>query len=139
MDGKTLKTPARNDLLLPSKALALCIAAEWDAQGSSKGIQPVTMPMMSLASTAIDHIAVDPTHTLETCLSFLPTDTTLFLTVEEQRSLHRKQKQHFAPLHRWAKKVLGVDFSLQEDNMLGRVQHPKETKDKIEKILIAMV
>ena len=36
--------------------LAMAVAAEWDAQTSSKGIEPALMPLMSLASTAIDQV-----------------------------------------------------------------------------------
>lgn len=34
----------------------MAVAAEWDAQTSSKGIEPALMPLMSLASTAIDQV-----------------------------------------------------------------------------------
>jgi chaperone required for assembly of F1-ATPase len=52
LDGRTLKTPGRNPLHLPTVDLAVAIAAEWDAQTDpAKGIQPVTMPLMSIAST----------------------------------------------------------------------------------------
>ena len=61
LDNRNLRTPAGNPLLLPSLPLALSIAAEWDAQAANhpKGIQPATMPMMILASTAIDQILPD--------------------------------------------------------------------------------
>ena len=61
LDNRNLRTPAGNVLLLPSLPLALAIAAEWDAQAANhpKGIQPATMPMMTLASTAIDQILPD--------------------------------------------------------------------------------
>ena len=61
LDNRNLRTPAGNALLLPSLPLALAIAAEWDAQAANhpKGIQPATMPMMILASTAIDQILPD--------------------------------------------------------------------------------
>ena len=32
LDGRTIKTPARNDLMMPSKALADAVAAEWQKQ-----------------------------------------------------------------------------------------------------------
>ena len=39
-----------------SPELAMAVAAEWDAQDTSKGIEPAVMPLMSLASTAIDQV-----------------------------------------------------------------------------------
>jgi ATP synthase mitochondrial F1 complex assembly factor 2 len=56
LDGKVLRTPGRNDLHLPSVQLAAAIACEWDMQNNKKGIQPATMPLMSLAATAIDQV-----------------------------------------------------------------------------------
>ena len=102
LDGRTLRTPAGNNLHLPNIGIALSIAAEWDAQkaGNSKGIQPATMPMMTLAATAIDQILPDGYQVKKTCLSYLPTDTALFLTSETDRLLLRKQRQHFQPVLR---------------------------------------
>ena len=103
LDGRTLRTPAGNNLHLPNIGIALSIAAEWDAQraGNPKGIQPATMPMMTLAATAIDQILPDGYQVKKTCLSYLPTDTALFLTAETDRILLRKQRQHFQPVLRW--------------------------------------
>ena len=102
LDNRTLRTPAGNNLHFPNIGLALTIAAEWDAQkaGNSKGIQPATMPMMTLAATAIDQILPDGYQVKKTCLSYLPTDTALFLTAESDRILLRKQRQHFQPILR---------------------------------------
>jgi chaperone required for assembly of F1-ATPase len=33
LDGKPVRTPARNELRLPTRALAEAVAAEWEAQG----------------------------------------------------------------------------------------------------------
>jgi chaperone required for assembly of F1-ATPase len=102
LDNRTLRTPAGNNLHFPNIGLALTIAAEWDAQkaGNSKGIQPATMPMMTLAATAIDQILPNGYQVKKTCLSYLPTDTALFLTAESDRILLRKQRQHFQPILR---------------------------------------
>ena len=54
LDARPLPTPAGQALRLPSQRLALAIAAEWDAQIDR--IEPASMPLMALASTAIDQI-----------------------------------------------------------------------------------
>ena len=48
-------SPARRPLLLPTRALALGIAAEWEWQ-EARAIRPFTMPLMRLASIATDEI-----------------------------------------------------------------------------------
>ena len=52
LDERVLKTPAKHPLELPNEALAWAIATEWDAQ--TKRMAPHTMPLMKLATTAID-------------------------------------------------------------------------------------
>jgi chaperone required for assembly of F1-ATPase len=53
LDGRTVKTPARRPLVVPTCALADAIVAEWRAQGET--IDPASMPMTGLANAAIDH------------------------------------------------------------------------------------
>jgi len=55
LDGKPVKTPARRALVVPGRALAEAIAAEWAGQGAS--IDPATMPLTRLANAAIDSVA----------------------------------------------------------------------------------
>jgi len=58
LDGRPIKTPARQPLAVPTRALAEAIAEEWRAQGDS--IDPRTMPLTGLANAAIDRVAPDP-------------------------------------------------------------------------------
>jgi chaperone required for assembly of F1-ATPase len=52
LDGRSMRTPGKNALILPSEALAAAIAVEWDAQREE--IRPARMPLTRLAATAID-------------------------------------------------------------------------------------
>ena len=58
LDGKSIRTPGRNALALPTPALAEAVAAEWNAQGEK--VDPRSMPLTGLANAAIDRIA--PAH-----------------------------------------------------------------------------
>src|SRR5260221_9983312 len=55
LDQTRLLTPAKLPLVVPSSALAAAIANEFQAQGAE--LRPYTMPLMRLASTAIDIVA----------------------------------------------------------------------------------
>jgi len=135
LDGKTLKTPARKPLILPNLNLAAAIAAEWDSQNDkNKGIQPATMPLMSIASTAIDQIQEDPLHARETCFKYLPTDAALFLTREDDRLLLKKQRQHLQPIVKWLSKKLDIELNSKHD-IYGRINHSDNTKQKIRNII----
>eukprot|EP00884_Botryococcus_braunii_P014815 jgi/Botrbrau1/23334/Bobra.0823s0001.1 len=53
LDGRGLRTPARNLLRLPNYPLAMAVAAEWQWQKEGK-VRTSTMPLNALAATAID-------------------------------------------------------------------------------------
>jgi chaperone required for assembly of F1-ATPase len=55
LDDKPLRTPAKAELAVPSRALAEAIADEWRAQGDSIGIN--ALPLTRLAMSAIDLVA----------------------------------------------------------------------------------
>lgn len=138
LDGRVLKTPARTSLHLPTLELAMAIAAEWDAQTDVlRGIQPRTMPLMTLASTAIDQVAVDPTPTKTTILSYLPTDSALFFTTDEDRILLRKQKQHFQPTVRWLKRTFGIEVKTTV-GFSARIQHDESAARRLGAVLDSM-
>ena len=54
LDERSLKTPAKAALILPHEALAKKVRDEFDAQ--IEAIVPETMPIFSLAATAIDRV-----------------------------------------------------------------------------------
>lgn len=132
LDGKTLRTPARNGLHLPTYGLALSIAAEWDAQTDSrKGIEPVTMPMMTLASTAIDQVRVEPEAAVRTCMKYLHTDSALFFTSESDRILLKKQRENLLPAIDWVNATLGTALATTSA-MARRIEHPPATVQRLE-------
>lgn len=54
LDARALRTPGQQALILPTRALALAIAAEWDAQHDL--IRPETMPLTRAANSAIERV-----------------------------------------------------------------------------------
>ena len=54
LDARPLRTPAKAPLIVPTRALAEAIAAEWNAQG--KTIDPHAMPLTRYANSAIDKV-----------------------------------------------------------------------------------
>lgn len=55
LDQRPVKTPAKAPLVLPTRALAEGVAAEWDAQQGT--VDPRTMPLTRAANAAIDKVA----------------------------------------------------------------------------------
>src|SRR5947209_2012047 len=72
LDGRPVKTPAKNALGAPTKPLAQAIVAEWDAQ--SERIDPATMPLTRLANSIIDGVVPTPEPVAEDLAKYLRSD-----------------------------------------------------------------
>jgi chaperone required for assembly of F1-ATPase len=138
LDGRNLKTPAKNLLQFQSYFLAAAIAAEWDAQTNKlRGIQPNTMPLMSIASTTIDVISKKPNDARSTCLSFLPTDSLLFWTKEDD-DLYKLQQDEFKPVIEWVESTFNFKV-LVADGMTYRLDHSQDTFTRVNNIVDSLV
>jgi len=129
LDTRVLKTPAKRPLVVPTKALALAIAGEWESQVrffSNTSVQRVhasntcffcklgvqkkridanTMPLMSLAATAIDQ-PQPRSSVIETMVHYVATDPVLCR--EETGPVAKKQKAVFDPIVSWLEQEIGV-------------------------------
>jgi chaperone required for assembly of F1-ATPase len=54
LDGKPIKTPSGRMVVVPARALAEMIAAEWNAQGEF--IEPLTMPLTRFANSVVQGV-----------------------------------------------------------------------------------
>ncbi|MGV6905401.1 MULTISPECIES: ATP12 family chaperone protein [unclassified Brucella] len=120
MDGRPVKTPARNLLLLPTRAAAQIVADEFAAQ--EKLIDPGKMPATRLVNTAIDGIAQDPQAVFEDILRFAGTDM-LCYRADSPQELVSRQTENWDPLIDWMES-LGARFALAEGVM--HVEQPRE-------------
>ncbi len=100
LDGRPLRTPAKQPLVLPSRALAAAIAAEWDAQQTE--IRPPTMPLFRLAATAIDRTAVQRDLVIRDTANYASTDLVCYRT-EQPPALAARQEAVWQPLVDWAR------------------------------------
>ena len=108
LDGKVVRTPARNNLLLTTRALAEAIAAEWAAQETK--VKPDTMPLMQLASTAIDRVAPDRDRIIAETAGYAATDLVCY-RAEGPADLAARQAAQWDPLIDWLRER--YDVSLQ--------------------------
>jgi chaperone required for assembly of F1-ATPase len=109
LDGRPVKTPARNALALPTEELAEAIAEEWNAQGEE--IDPRAMPLTGLANAAIDRVAPDPAAFARTLAAYGESDLLCYRS-EGPEPLVRRQQGGWDPLLDWAKTRFDVDFEL---------------------------
>nr|WP_314438596.1 ATP12 family protein [uncultured Brevundimonas sp.] len=105
LDGRTLKTPAKAQLVLPTEAAARLVANEWAAQGEF--MDPHTMPATRLASTAIDRIGQAREPVADEIAAYAGTDVVCYLA-EHPTPLVKRQEAAWTPWRDWAERELGV-------------------------------
>lgn len=105
LDGRTVRSPARRDLILPNRALAEAVAAEWDAQ--AENVDPRAMPFMSLVATASDRVETQRDHVIETVAAYAGSDM-LCYRAEEPAELVALQNEVWGPLLDWCAEVIGA-------------------------------
>lgn len=111
LDGKTAKTPAQKPLVVPTRALAEAIAAEWEAIADV--IDPAQLPLTRLANLAIDRAAAEAAGLREEIVRYAASDHVLYRAGEPE-GLVALQAAHWDPIVEWAHSVLGARFILAE-------------------------
>lgn len=111
LDGKQVKTPARRLLVLPARALAEAVAAEWAAQESH--IDPARMPITRLVNLAVDRGVESADDMAEEVTHYAGSDLLLY-RAGEPAGLVVMQAEHWDPILAWARDALGARFVLAQ-------------------------
>ena len=126
LDGRTLKTPARADLVAPTVSLANAIAEEWrQVEGE---IDPHTMPLTGLANAAIDRIAPDPAAFAAGLARYAEADLLCYRADHPSELTARQGELWDAPLD-WARSRYDVDFRITAG--IVHVAQPQETVQRL--------
>lgn len=127
LDGRTIKTPAKNTLVLPTAQLAAAVAAEWSNQGEH--IDPASMPLTRMANTAIDAVSVHIVEVRNDIVAFSKNDL-LCYRADGPETLAERQAEHWEPILEWARAKLGATLVTTQGVM--PVAQPTETTRAIE-------
>lgn len=122
LDGKPVRTPAKQSLLLPNARLAEALAEEWEAQEAK--VRPPSMPLTQLACTAIDQTRSSPQEILEETAAYAGNDL-LCYRVERPAALRQRQHDLWQPLLDWA--ALRYDAPLQITSAILSVAQPESS------------
>lgn len=114
LDGRTVRTPARHELRLPTRALADAVAAEWRAQ--AEAIDPARMPLTRLSNTILDGVAAKSEAVAADVAKYLASDL-LFYRADQPPGLVERQHRHWDPVLDWARAAFGARFVLAEGVM----------------------
>ncbi len=111
LDGRGAKTPGGQPLVLPNAALAGAVAAEWDAQIDD--IAPETMPMIRLATVALDMVAPRRAPVIDEIVGFGASDLVCY-RADAPAALAARQNEVWQPLIDGLAARHGVHLSVTE-------------------------
>ena len=111
LDGKPIKTPSGRTVILPARALAEAIAAEWHAQGET--IEPLTMPLTRFANSVVQGV-VDQSEAVRDDVARYFASDLLFYRAGHPEGLVAREAAHWDPILFWAAEQLGAHFILAE-------------------------
>ena len=132
LDARPVKTPARNDLLLPTAALADAVAQEWRDQDGE--IIPASMPFTGLANAAIDIVRADPTSFAAQLSAYAESEFLCYRAPEAE--LAAEQVRVWNPILDWAEGRYHILFTLTEGIM--PVEQQGETLSKLAEATAAL-
>ncbi len=99
LDGRGVATPGKLPLILPTRAMADAVAAEWAAQEGE--VKPLTMPNTRSANSAVERVAPQHRQVAEMLASYGETDL-LCYRAERPADLTLRQAEGWDPLLAWA-------------------------------------
>ena len=111
LDRRPARTPARNALAAPTRALGEALAAEWNAQGAR--IDPANMPLTRLANTIIDGVAAAAPEIAAEIEKYLGSDLVCY-RARSPEALVARQARHWDPVLVFAEEQMGARFLVTE-------------------------
>ena len=130
LDERSLKTPARTRLAVPTRSLAEAIATEWNDAGET--VDPRAMPFTGLANAAIDRAGDE----IATGLAkFGDSDLTCYRAADPSPLVER-QMEAWDSLLGWARRRYDVDFATCSG--IIHIPQPPETIRRLEHAVHAL-
>ncbi|WP_297771537.1 ATP12 family protein [uncultured Roseovarius sp.] len=134
LDGRSVRTPAKAALVVPTRPLAEEIAAEWDAQEGR--IDPNSMPFTRSANAAIDKVSRQRTEVAGMIADYGDADLVCYRALSPVELVAR-QSEAWDPLLDWAESVLsarlhpveGLVHIPQDEKALRRLRSHVDTLD----------
>lgn len=107
LDGRAVRTPQRQVLLVPTMALGQAIADEWNALGDV--IDPQFLPLTKIANTAADGVMGREQDVHDEVVRFIGNDL-LFYRADNPQGLVDRQVGAWDPVLDWFRQTYDAEF-----------------------------
>lgn len=124
LDGRTVKTPAKRPLVVPTLAMAQAIAVEWDAQQGA--VKPETMPVTRAANSALDKVAEQFDEVADLLIAYGGSDLLCYRATGPE-GLVERQAAGWTPLLDWAAQDLSAPLTVTHG--IVHVDQPQASLD----------
>jgi len=106
LDDRSVRTPGKRTLVVPSRALADALADEWNAQGDT--VKPDEMPLTRYANSAADGVILRRAEVIEEVVRYGASDLVCYRATEPPELVER-QSVGWQPLVDW----IASDFRIR--------------------------
>lgn len=123
LDGRPVKTPGGNLLILPTERLAASVAREWQVQ--KEVVIAATMPLLRLANTVVDGVAISRAQVIGAIMRFGENDL-LCYRAHQPPELAARQHEGWDLLLDWVRRRHGAHMKVIEG-----LTHVDQTPDAL--------
>lgn len=133
LDGRSVRTPAKAKLVVPTREMSEAIAIEWDEQVDE--IDPLTMPVTRGANAAIDKVAIQFDEVVDIVAAYGESDL-LCYRASEPEGLVARQVEGWDPILEWCKTELDAPLFVAEGVM--HIAQPARSISNLKKAVSGM-
>jgi len=134
LDGRPMRTPAKAVLVVPTRALAEAIAAEWGQVPDKADINVSHLPLTRLAATGLDRVTSQRARVIEDTAKYAGSDM-LCYRASEPETLVKRQQETWQPLLDWAAGRYGARLVIVEG--LAFVEQPAAAVARLGEVVAA--
>lgn len=134
LDGKPMRTPAKAVLVVPTRALAEAIAAEWAAVPEKAEINAAHLPLTRLAATGIDRVVSRRDEVIADTSKYAGSDLLCYRAAGPD-SLVGLQRERWDPLLAWTAERHGARLVTAEG--IGFVDQAAEARARLHEAVAA--
>lgn len=121
LDGRSVRTPLKTLVVVPTLAMAEAMRQEWDAQEGK--IDPLSMPVTRAANAALDKVSTQHAEVVDMLAAYGDSDLICY-RAEGPEGLVAKQAEEWGPLVDWAATELSAALQVR----VGIMHIPQQPK-----------